>query len=1048
MTILHASMVADGMLFWAEQAPAKIRRIQKRPTATIPTASLMVGRTEIKEIVIRCLPTLEGAKQRTVRVIGHLPTWEGLPIPSSATIAPIPPPGEPITAAPWGVWALQVDLEGAYIACTTLLNPELVHLVDVELAPDIRFWVQLTRFALRMVMMQRFMPAMVTFTDTQSGEKLLQSQWSPLLSPDVRNQLQQFVTAMPGSAIAFASPRGQEMPPGTLLHAFFRHIVDSVVLDAAFHLDHERLSQTQHRWYDEKYQTLGPISEMAMPSVHNQWLAGLFSDQRLISGETEDLNLLQRDHTTWVAPLLIEQSTRIAIAVRLEEPADDDQSWQVRFYAYDQDDRSLIVPLTDLGSPSADLPDVMRDVTPQQLRLLLGAFAGITPQIDAALQSRYPVGYTLLAEDAYHFLTHDALALEKAGCTVMLPSWWANVSKRQRKIAAHAKISTSGMGANAIGMEQLVHFDWKVAVGNIELKPEELESLARQKTPLVRLRGQWVQVNADEIRAAFEFWRKRDRIAPPTLGEALRLALNPDAKVGELEVDQVKTSGWIADLLQQLQGKATIEDLPVSPNLHATLRPYQARGFEWLHFITRWGFGACLADDMGLGKTVEALALLQHHWDNEGHAPVLLVCPTSVIGNWEREAQRFTPDLPLLVHHGSGRTRHDQEVLQAKVEGKAIVITSYALLQRDIDLLRTISWRGLILDEAQNIKNSDTKQALAARQIPARYRLALTGTPVENNIGDLWSIMEILNPGFLGTHAEFRRRFFQPIQLRQDKGATQALQQLTRPFILRRLKTDPTVITDLPEKTEMPVYCTLTKEQASLYAAVLRHMEEQLEYVEGIQRKGIILATLTKLKQVCNHPAHFLSDNSELPHRSGKLQRLQEMLEEVIAEGDRALIFTQYAEMGTLLQRYLSTQLHTDVLYLYGQVPQPERERMIRQFQQETGGPPIFVLSLKAGGTGLNLTRANYVFHYDRWWNPAVEDQATDRAFRIGQTRAVQVYKFMCAGTLEERIDELITSKRSIAGQIIGAGEAWLTELSTTQIRDLVALRHAVLEEV
>jgi len=416
-----------------------------------------------------------------------------------------------------------------------------------------------------------------------------------------------------------------------------------------------------------------------------------------------------------------------------------------------------------------------------------------------------------------------------------------------------------------------------------------------------------------------------------------------------------------------------------------------------------------------------------------------------VVGNWKKEAERFTPELPVLIHHGLQRTKG--AAFAKLAERHALVLTSYSLLHRDLGILQKVAWAGVVLDEAQNIKNPETKQAKAARSLPAAYRIALTGTPVENHVGELWSIMEFLNPGFLGNQADFRRRFFVPIQAQRDAEAVQRLQRLTGPFVLRRLKTDKTIIADLPDKLEMKVFCNLTKEQASLYAAVVEEAEQAITGAEGIQRKGLVLATLSKLKQVCNHPAHFLGDNSPLPGRSGKLARLTEMLEEVLEAGERALVFTQFTEMGALLQRHLQDTYGHEVLFLHGGVSQKARDRLVERFQDEAAGPRVFLLSLKAGGTGLNLTAANHVFHFDRWWNPAVENQATDRAFRIGQKRDVQVHKFLCVGTLEEKIDDMIERKKDVAGRVVGAGENWLTELSDTELRDLFALRQDALGE-
>jgi SNF2 family DNA or RNA helicase len=391
-----------------------------------------------------------------------------------------------------------------------------------------------------------------------------------------------------------------------------------------------------------------------------------------------------------------------------------------------------------------------------------------------------------------------------------------------------------------------------------------------------------------------------------------------------------------------------------------------------------------------------------------------------------------------LVHHGVDREK--TAAFKRGVAKHAIVVTSYALLARDFETLREIQWGGVILDEAQNVKNPQTLQARAARALEAGYRIALTGTPVENHVGDLWSIMEFLNPGLLGSQAEFKKLFFTPIESGGDKPAAERLARLTRPFVLRRLKTDKSIIRDLPDKLEMKVFCNLTKEQAALYAAVGREAEAVIESADGIKRRGLILAALTKLKQICNHPAHFLGDGSELAGRSGKLARLCEMLEEVLESGERALVFTQYAEMGRLLQRHLGKTFGREVLFLHGGATRAERDLMVERFQAKGEGPAVFVLSLKAGGTGLNLTNATHVFHYDRWWNPAVENQATDRAHRIGQTKKVQVHKFICAGTLEEKIDAMLERKKQSAERIVGAGEGWLTELSNAELRQVFAL--------
>ncbi len=599
-------------------------------------------------------------------------------------------------------------------------------------------------------------------------------------------------------------------------------------------------------------------------------------------------------------------------------------------------------------------------------------------------------------------------------------------------------------GRSGFFLDQILEFNWELALGGEKLSFEELQTLARMKAPLVKYRGQWVQMGPEEIQAALEFWKKKET-GQATIREIIQLALGARKTFGNLPFEGLQAAGWVAELIKQLEGHTPFSELSPSRQFKGRLRPYQIKGFSWLAFLGQWGLGACLADDMGLGKTIQALALIQQNRQQGGEKPVLLICPMSVVNNWEKEAARFTPDLPILIHHGTTRTRG--AAFKKLTQQQALVITSYALLHRDFEILKKVSWSGVILDEAQNIKNPETKQAKAARAIPADYRIALTGTPVENHVGDLWSIMEFLNPGFLGSPGEFRRNFFIPIQAEQNQEALERLKRLTSPFILRRLKTDKAIIRDLPKKMEMKVFCPLTKEQAGLYSAVVKESLEAIEASEGIGRKGAVLATLIKLKQVCNHPAQFLKDLSPIPGRSGKLARLTEMTEEILAIQEAALVFTQFTEMGAILKKHLEETFGQEVLFLHGAVPKKQRDRMVERFQSSGNRPGLFILSLKAGGTGLNLTRANHVFHFDRWWNPAVENQATDRVFRIGQTRNVQVHKFLCAGTLEEKIDRMIDAKQEMAGRVIGTGEAWLTELSTKDLRELFALRKEAIGE-
>ena len=525
---------------------------------------------------------------------------------------------------------------------------------------------------------------------------------------------------------------------------------------------------------------------------------------------------------------------------------------------------------------------------------------------------------------------------------------------------------------------------------------------------------------------------------------AIQAVLAGETRHGELSV-AVSASGALAKLVQRLRdGSAHERTAP--PALRAELRPYQARGLNWLITMASLGLGACLADDMGLGKTIQLLAYLLHRLEQApaDTRPALLVAPTSVVGNWEREIERFAPALSIARHYGVERAR-----TPAELESRAgtVVVTSYGLLRRDAELLSSVDFSVVALDEAQNIKNAASATARAARSLRASHRFALTGTPVENRLAELWSILEFGNPGLLGPLETFRREFALPIERHGNDDAAARLRRIVGPFILRRLKSDPTIIRDLPAKNEMKVVCTLTREQATLYKAVVDHELLRIEGSEGIERRGRVLALLTFTKQICNHPAHYLGERAPLEGRSGKLARLSEMLEEALSAGDKALVFTQFREMGDKLAQHLGERLGSEVMFLHGATTKPARDEMVRRFQEEPHGPRIFVLSVKAGGTGLNLTAANHVFHYDRWWNPAVEDQATDRAYRIGQRRAVQVHKLLCAGTVEEKIDGLLEQKRALASKIVGAGEQWITELDTSALRDLFALSGAAVSD-
>lgn len=680
----------------------------------------------------------------------------------------------------------------------------------------------------------------------------------------------------------------------------------------------------------------------------------------------------------------------------------------------------------------------------------LGRASRIFPELVPALRTACPSGLELDADGAYRFLSGTAAVLDEAGFGVLLPSWWDRRRKLGLVLSAYTPVDGVVGKASKFGREQLVEFRWELAVGDDPLSEEEIAALTETKSPLIRLRGQWVALDTEQLRRGLEFLERKPT-GRKTTAEILALAAShPDDVDTPLEVTAVRADGWLGDLLAGAAA-ASLQPLDPPDGFTATLRPYQQRGLAWLAFLSSLGLGSCLADDMGLGKTVQLLALetlesVQRHQDR-GVGPTLLLCPMSLVGNWQQEAARFAPNLRVYAHHGGARLHG--EALRDHLERTDLVVSTYTTATRDIDELAEYEWNRVVLDEAQAVKNSLSRAAKAVRRLRAAHRVALTGTPMENRLAELWSIMDFLNPGLLGSSERFRTRYAIPIERHGHTEPAERLRASTRPYILRRLKTDPAIIDDLPEKIEIKQYCQLTTEQASLYQAVVADMMEKIENTEGIERRGNVLAAMAKLKQVCNHPAQLLHDRSPVGRRSGKVIRLEEILEEILAEGDRVLCFTQFTEFAELLVPHLAARFGRaarDIAYLHGGTPRKRRDEMVARFQSGDG-PPIFLLSLKAGGTGLNLTAANHVVHLDRWWNPAVENQATDRAFRIGQRRTVQVRKFICTGTLEEKIDEMIEEKKALADLVVTDGEGWLTELSTRDLREVFALSEGAVGE-
>ncbi|MFH1637211.1 MAG: DEAD/DEAH box helicase [Candidatus Woesearchaeota archaeon] len=753
----------------------------------------------------------------------------------------------------------------------------------------------------------------------------------------------------------------------------------------------------------------------------DKWLNGLFGQKAIVS------EAIQQGLKEWLVMRKVNLDLEYNMLFKLEEPAEEGREWLLTFNVQSKKDPSLLISLNEIWRNPSRLP-----IKNSKIHMLrdLGTAGTVSKMIEKALYKPNPYKISLSDEEAVGFIARDSFLLKDIGYVVHVPkitSARTNSFKVRVRLKDSSKFKVEGTGYLGTA---LFDFDYSVAIGDIEVSKEEFYELSNRKEKLIKVKGKWVEINEKDMKKLVDYFEKKKKIS---LHDTF--SLNTSEETG-FEIDDVIVPKHFEAEIKGLFSFKDISQVGVPDTLLGTLRPYQKLGFSWLLFLRNLGFGGILADDMGLGKTIQTLAYLLQSREK----PSLVICPTSVLGNWERELKKFSPSLKVHLHYGPKRLKKEQ--FKKRIKGIDLVISSYAIARGDEETFSSIMWSNVILDEAQNIKNPYTKQAISINKLKSKNRFCLTGTPIENRLSELWSIMNFTNPGFLSSWKNFKKNFAEIIELQNDQNKTDLLKKIISPFILRRLKTDKEIIRDLPIKTEIKEYCTLTKEQASLYQAIV---DDSLKAIKdgSEKRRALIMAALIKLKQVCNHPSNYLKDgSSRLSDRSGKVARLRELVDTFLQNNEKCLIFTQYKEMGDLLKKDLEEYFDIPVCFLHGQQNQKKREQLINHFQSDSeSSPKIFVLSLKAGGLGINLTKASQVIHFDRWWNPAVENQATDRAFRIGQKKDVFVYKFITTGTVEEKIDAMIERKLYLSDSLLSKAELAITELDDKQLRELFSLR-------
>ncbi|MGC8515854.1 MAG: DEAD/DEAH box helicase [Thermoplasmata archaeon] len=1005
ITVMHGTchITEAGMSFsfWSE-----ISGITKRKEKTIHPFSNSARDTFN---LLHHAGLLNGNTKRYDKMRGFFPSSDDVPLPSGELSGLVQEAsGGENTVYLMKEWEVPAVICGTDDAFTALLsmNEDSAE-IGFVIGTDLRFWASVAAYAFNLIGEQKFLPAVV-----EEGPSV-RSRWIPLLETNEdQSGLYEIIKNMPGVCLAF---NHDEVNAETMVRMFLSSIMDSIC---------RKFAGGSHN----------------VPSVGStagdttKWAVSLSSQNSLI---TYNRSLVIQKISSWTRRIQNRLEFPLRMCFDLVSPVDNSNRWVLRFMIQSKSDPSLLIPFSRIWNrKDLEALSIIRKYSefPEEFLLQsLGIAQSIFPAISKSLQSANPSEVGLSTEEVFKFLKNYSGILGDAGFGILFPDWWG---KAGRKLGVKVK-ATPASGTGKVGLNALISYNLEIVVDGEPISPEELDKLSRLKAPLVQIGQKWVEVDQDRLRNILKLMSE-DRKAV-----SLMELLSMDAGKGSIPIVDISGEGWVGKLLN---GKSKITSMEEPRNFVGKLREYQKTGASWLTFMTGIGFGCCLADDMGLGKTVEVIAfLLERKRRIKNTGVSLIVCPTSVISNWAHEIRRFSPSLKVGVHHGLSRDK--EAAFINKAVDFDVILTSYALLQRDIEFLSKVRWDGVIADEAQYVKNYSTKQSKALRALEAGYRLALTGTPIENRLEDLRSIFDFINPGYLGGEKRFRELFSSPIENEGDEEAANTLNRLVNPFILRRVKSDRKIISDLPEKDEVKVFVPVTEEQASLYDATVNSMLDAIAEKEGIARKGVILSTITKLKRLLDHPSMVSGDTDRRMDRSQKLIRLMEMLQEIHESGEKTLIFTQYIEAGKIIKEGILKRFQDEALFMSGNTPRIMREQMVESFQSPDG-PRIFVISVKAGGFGINLTAASNVIHFDRWWNPSVEDQATDRAYRIGQSRRVHVYKFVSTGTIEEKIDEIIEGKSSLRKKIVGTSdESWMTELTGNELKNVFTLRREIVTD-